>query len=71
MNSVCVCCGKYALKINRRVNKQDRERESVHVLLCFGEEGLWGKKCAFPSVFLPAVGTELTDFTVNYPLCVS
>lgn len=34
---VCVCLRKYAasiqsaLKINRRVNKQDGERESVHV----------------------------------------
>ncbi len=83
--TLCVCLRKYAawiqhaLKINRRVNKQDRERESVHVLLCVGEEErLWGKKkrkkekkSAFPSVFLSAAGTELSDFSVNHPLCVS
>lgn len=52
VNSVCVCLSKYAasiqsaLKINRRVNKQDGERESRRECMCLlgerGEEGVVG-----------------------------
>lgn len=60
---------QHILKINcstGSTNKREGGSVSLCCCCCLCEKS-WGKKCAFPSVFLSAAGTELCDFSVNYP----
>lgn len=73
MWTLCVCVLENILlefnTENKPKGQQTRQREGVHpcVVVCWERRGCGGKKNVFP-LFLSAAGTELSDFSVNYPL---